>query len=399
MRRPISKPFVSALAVAAACLAAPANADMAITFASMPTYGQPVTVQFTDAAFPMYLPATRYRRAGNDITIEYEFASDGFNVRPDFGNRPLSLGELPPGNYNVRAQLFDISNPQAAPKTVAANIPVVPPQEYGLYTVPMEPQAWAPTQVTLKSAVYFDVASMRASVAGNVIRVDFDYHGDAPVGSAPPAGTSSFASVPLAALQPGSYRLEGWGRAKDTGVVARYFVRDITVASSSPVIEYYSESLDHYFISAGPGETSQLDQGLVGDWKRTGQQFKGWLRPSDAPPFAHPVCRFFAKGPNSHFYTGDEGECQYLRNLEQQQRAQAAAQGKEFLGWAYEAVAFYAVTPIAGSCPGGTTAVYRSYNGRAAQNDSNHRFTIDPQLRVAMSVSWSEEGVAFCSPQ
>lgn len=392
-------PTVAAALVAAATLSLSALAAPSITFTTLPTYGHPVSVQLQGASNPTYLPATRYRLEGSTIFIDYEYLDGAFGpFSPEYGQMPLSLGELAPGNYVVHARLYDIGSPKSSPQLLDGSIPVMPPEAYGLYTVPMEPQAWAPTQIMMKSAVYFDPASMRATVSGSTIRVDVDYYGDAPVGGNAPAGSTSFHSVALPSLQPGAYKVEGWGRAKSGGDAARYFTKDFTVAASVPVIEYYSESLDHYFLSAGPEEIAQLDRGVQGDWKRTGQRFKGWLRPSDAPPNAKAVCRFYAQGPNSHFYSGDPGECSYLRSLEQQQRADATAQGKPFLGWQYEGIAFYAIMPIAGACPSGMLTVYRSYNKRFAQSDSNHRFTTDPVLRSAMSVSWSDEGAAFCAP-
>lgn len=400
MRCSQMKTLGAAILLSATALSLPAIAEPTLSYgSSMPTYGEPVSVQLSGAAFPTYLPATRYTRNGSSIVIEYEYVGDGFTVRPDFGNVPLSLGELAPGNYAVRALLIDIAKPKSTAKVIDVNVPVVPPSEYGLYMVPMEPQAWAPTEVMVKSAVYFDPASMRATVDGsNLIRVDFDYYGDAPVGGPMPAGATSFASLQLPSLQPGSYTVEGWGHPKSGAAAARYFTRSIVVASTVPVIEYYSESLDHYFLTGGPEEISALDRGAQGDWKRTGQQFKGWLRASDASPLARPVCRFYTKGSNSHFYTADAGECRYLQSLEQQQRGDAAAAGKPFLGWGYEGIAFYAVPPTSGACPAAMSTIYRAYNNRAAQNDSNHRFTVDPQQRSAMSVGWSDEGAAFCAP-
>jgi hypothetical protein len=286
------------------------------------------------------------------------------------------------------------------PQIIETNIPMVPPSDFGLYMVPARPQAWAPMQVTVKSAVYVDLASVRTSVSGNLIRFDFDFHGDAPVGSvAPPAGSSSFASAGVPNLAPGAYRVEGWGRAIASGDTARYFIRDFVVAEASPVVEFYSPSLDHYFMSALPAEVAALDSGAVVDWRRTGQQFSAWLFPSDAPINAKPVCRFFSIGANSHFYAGDPGECSGLRDLEARQRAEAAAQSRQFTGWQYEGIAFYSVAPVAGACPAGMDTIYRAYNNRWMQDDSNHRFTVDPVMRAAMLVSWVDEGAAFCSPR
>jgi hypothetical protein len=179
------------------------------------------------------------------------------------------------------------------------------------------------------------------------------------------------------------------------GVAEKYFERDIVVSDAAVVVEYYNEDLDHYFMASGGGEIAALDAGQQGRWKRTGQSFAAWPSASLAPPQAKPVCRFYAKGPNSHFYTADPAECEQLKQIEAAQRAQAGS--GEFLGWAFEGIAFYALLPQAGQCPGGTTPVYRSYNGRALQNDSNHRFMVDSRMRSAM-VGWIEEGVAFCTP-
>jgi serine protease len=162
------------------------------------------------------------------------------------------------------------------------------------------------------------------------------------------------------------------------------------------VVEYYSDKLDHYLISAWPDEIGLLDGGT--EFKRTGERFKAWLHASDAPASAVTVCRFYASGPNSHFYTADAAECQYLKSLQEKQAADAAQKGQPFPGWQFEAIAFYAIAPQAGACPAGTLPVWRAYNGRAAENDANHRFTATEAVRRAMAVSWSDEGLAFCAP-
>jgi hypothetical protein len=107
------------------------------------------------------------------------------------------------------------------------------------------------------------------------------------------------------------------------------------------------------------------------------------------------VCRFYAAGPNSHFYTGDARECQQLKQEELGGRAIAGS--KPFLGWAYEGIAFYALIPQNAQCPPSTTPVYRAYNMRAALMDSNHRFMADPVVRGSMA-GWADEGAQFCSP-
>ena len=251
--------------------------------------------------------------------------------------------------------------------------------------------------MTLKSAAYFDPASMRASVSGSVVRVDFVYSATAPATGSAPQGMQAYGSVRIPQLAPGTYRIEGWGRTAD-GAPEKFFERTVSVASSTPVVEYYSPSLDHYFMSINADEIALLDAGRQGDWKRTGSRFNAWLRTQDAPGGAVPVCRFFAAGPKSHFFTASASECDYLKSLEQQQRRADSAAGRTFQGWAYEGIAFYSVLPRDGGCPAGMQAINRFYNNRYAQNDSNHRFIADPTLRAAMSVSWNDEGSRFCSP-
>jgi hypothetical protein len=389
--------------LAAALLAAPCAVLAATPYVaptpSYPSYGKPMRLELRNADWPAFLPATRYVVSGNVITIDYEYLPDGWSAtRPDFGYSTVDVGELPPGNYTVNYRLFDIGKPASAPQIVTTNVPVLPPDAWGVYSVPQNPNAFETMWATVRSAVFYDPASMRATVTGNVIRVDFDYYADAPTSGVPPAGSTSYGSVKVQGLAPGQYRFEAWGRPKTGGDSVRYFTRDVGVASTSPVIEYYADTTDHYFLTAGPSDISSLDPGTV-TWKRSGQRFKAWLRASDAPPGAVPVCRFYAGGPNSHFYTGSSVDCEGLKELERKQRAEATAKGVNFLGWAYEQIAFYALVPVNGQCPGDTAPVYRAYNQRGIYNDSNHRFMVDSQMRNAeLAGGWADEGVAFCSP-
>ena len=366
----------------------------------LPAYGQPVTVELTDTNSATYLRATRYSKAGNTITVEFEYLPASFGpLGPDFGIGALRLGELAPGNYTIEARLFNIASPKSSPETMSRQVAVVPPDAWGLHLVPKEPDAFAPFEVVVRSAVYFDPQTLKARVDGGLVRVDFDYMGNAPAGGTAPAGMTTFAAVRVPALAPGTYRIEGWGRDRSSATAApeRYFERALSVPGAVPIVEYYSVALDHYFMAAGPDEVALVDSGARGDWKRTGQTFNAWLRAADASPMARPVCRFYASGPNSHFFTGDAKECEFLKSLEQTQRAEANARGQPFLGWAYEGIAFYAVIPEAGACAGGLAPVYRAYNNRWKENDSNHRFMRDAQQRTAMAVSWVDEGPAFCS--
>jgi len=362
---------------------------------TLASYGQQVKVELRDAQ-PYLLPMMRYTRSGNNIVAEYEYIGAEFGpFPPNVGAMPLNLGELAPGNYTLTARIFDIDNPGTPQKVTTTNLPVLPPSSYGIYSVPMNPRAYDNVGIVIRSAAYFDVGSMHATVAPNSIRVDFTFNGS--LSGPPPAGMQTYGTVSAGRLPPGTYHLEGWGRSVSGGNPEKYFDRDIVVGNAATVVEFYNEWLDHYFVAAAGNEIDMLDAGAQGGWKRTGQTFAAWPEAKLAPPQAVPVCRFYAKGPNSHFYTADPSECQQLRDLEAAQRAQAQGAGTAFVGWGYEGTAFYAMLPQNGQCPAGTNPVWREYNGRAARNDSNHRFTPDAQVRDSMA-GWQLEGVAFCTP-
>jgi hypothetical protein len=360
---------------------------------AIPTYGMPVAVELRNAQ-PYFLPSVRYARNGNSIVVDYESFSNEFGpFPPNMGAMPLSLGELAPGNYSVTARVFDIEG-GALLSSTTTNLPVMPPTEFGAYPVPHAPHAYEALGITLRSAAYFDTSSMRATRSGNTIRVDFNYD---PSPSATPSGSMAmYGTVDVGKLAPGTYHVEAWGTPTG-GVAQKYFTTDVTVGTPALVIEYYNPDLDHYFMTASPDEVTLVDRGGQGYWERTGQSFQAWLKAEEAPPQARPVCRFYSKGYNSHFYTADPPECQFLQNLERAQSAAAQAQGQDFTGWHYEGIAFYALVPQDGQCPGGTTPVMRAYNDRAAQNDANHRFMVDPRVQGSM-LGWTQEGVAFCSP-
>lgn len=159
------------------------------------------------------------------------------------------------------------------------------------------------------------------------------------------------------------------------------------LAAATPVTvsEFYNSSLLHYFRTADAAEAAGIEQGKAGPgWTRTGKDFLAWLSSETG---STPVCRFYGtpgRGPNSHFYTADPAEC---------------AGVKLDPGWTYEGIGFYAVALNAGSCPAGDQPVYRSYNNRAAQNDSNHRFTTDLLTQRQMRLqSWADEGAVMCVP-
>lgn len=385
----IRRLFASASLTAAAFFAGTTCAASVDVNPAFPAYGDAVAVQLNGIGPAPYLPATRYRRDGRVITLEIEQIAAGFfGPRPDMVSTPLALGEIAPGSYTLQARLFDIGNPDAAPRLFTRTLEIAAPEAAGIYAVPRSPGAYETFQLLVRADDSLDPASLRATLNGTTLRIDFDYS------TAP--GAPSFAPVQVQGLAPGTYRVEAYGRNPTVMAPLHGFFAEVRVLATTPVIEYYSAKLDHYFVSAWPDEIGALDAAAT--FERTGERFRAWLRAADAPASAVPVCRFYASGPNSHFYTADPAECQLLKSMEQKQRADASAKGQAFAGWQFEAIAFFAIAPENAKCPANTQPVYRTYNGRAAENDSNHRFMVRQLVRDAMMMSWTEEGVAFCAP-
>jgi hypothetical protein len=150
-------------------------------------------------------------------------------------------------------------------------------------------------------------------------------------------------------------------------------------------VEYFNESLRTFFITANPDEIKSLDAGGV--WKRTGETFQVYAT-ADSGRLG--VCRFFGEFPqpsgpakSSHFYALRGEQCD----------------GVKTPPWQFEGVVFFMPPPDAtGSCPSGTTSVYRLYNdGRGGV--PNHRFTTSLETVGEMKRDgYIDEGVAMCSP-
>jgi hypothetical protein len=160
-------------------------------------------------------------------------------------------------------------------------------------------------------------------------------------------------------------------------------------AGEAPALEFYNTIIGHYFITNGAGEIDGILHGSAGPgWELTGQAFRAWTSPPPLPaPGAAAVCRFYGTpgvGPNSHFYTNDSAECDSV---------------KRSVGWTYEGISFF-VRPFNAdhTCPDGYLAVNRAYNNRAAQNDSNHRYsTSDSVMAQMQALGWVYEGNSMCA--
>lgn len=153
-------------------------------------------------------------------------------------------------------------------------------------------------------------------------------------------------------------------------------------------VEFHHSGLGHYFMTADAAAARSIDRGAAGaGWARTGYAFYAYPV-AGAPADANPVCRFYGTpgvGPNSHFYTANPVECEAV---------------KTDRSWMYEGIAFAIGVPVAGACAADKIPVYRSYNGRWQQNDSNHRYSADAGVYARMAaLGWLGEGVVFCAPR
>jgi hypothetical protein len=166
-------------------------------------------------------------------------------------------------------------------------------------------------------------------------------------------------------------------------------------------VEFFNTELQHYFVTADAIEALAVDAGSAGaGWLRTGRGFGVWTDRSSAPSSAQGVCRFYSSGSHAHFYTADAAECAQLQALQAAQTKAASVAQKAFTGWAFEGVAFFALTPSAGQCASGTEPIYRFYSpGADTGTGSSHRFVSSADMATMMQDrGWTAEGVAFCSP-
>jgi hypothetical protein len=175
-----------------------------------------------------------------------------------------------------------------------------------------------------------------------------------------------------------------------TGRATAQFARSSPVAPSTiGLVEYYHAVFGHYFVTGIAGEIAALDSRTIAGWARTGYGFKAFASGGSS---GAPVCRFFSTSfapKSSHFYTPAANECEVLKGNS---------------NWQFEGEVFNIQVPAAdGSCPVGTSPVYRLYNDGQG-GAPNHRYTTDLGVRAQMlTQGWIAEGygangVIMCAP-
>lgn len=154
--------------------------------------------------------------------------------------------------------------------------------------------------------------------------------------------------------------------------------------TAQPVYAFLHGGINHYFITASQTQRDFLRKNNLG-WRIVDEGFKAWPASGPAPIAAKPVCRLYSPLVNTHFFSADAASCDLLK--------------QQTGTWIDEGIAFRALVPTAGTCPSGTLPVWRLYNNRFAQLDSNHRYVVSQDTyRHMIENSWIGEGVAFCSP-
>ncbi len=172
----------------------------------------------------------------------------------------------------------------------------------------------------------------------------------------------------------------------------------ISVATTTPMIEYYYSPLDYYFITSRAEDIAILDK--ITDWARTGKRFNVYVAQQ---PNTLGINRYYFdrvavnRTRGSHFYTLVQGEKTALTNLNP---VNSTAPGLPY----DEGVDSYAFAPLAegvgGACAAGQMPVYRIFRGQARFPDNpNHRFTTDTAIYNSfVALGWDGEGVKFCVP-
>ncbi len=196
----------------------------------------------------------------------------------------------------------------------------------------------------------------------------------------------------------------GIGGTLDSAELYAYQVTPLTtVVEYRNTQDFPGSPGGHFFYTDDPSEQALVDSGIAGQFVRTGRTFKagGSKR----------LCRFYgstAPGPNSHYYTISDQECEWLKALQNIPTPGNVQQ------WNYEGLSFAEVPPQpdvdGGFCAAGsgTVEVSRVYNnaypaagGPKNPWDSAHRYSVirgDIQQMITQ-FGWRYEGVAFCSPQ
>ena len=188
--------------------------------------------------------------------------------------------------------------------------------------------------------------------------------------------------------------------ASATATIAEAGVPAATVVEYLNTADFPESPGGHYFYSSDPAEQAAVDAGAAGRFNRTGRTFK--------TGGTSPVCRFYGSmspGPNSHFFTVNQDECNALKAM------QRTPTPTDIQQWNYERIEYNTTPPVIVNgqlaCPAGTNPLYRAYNNAFSPTgvknpwDSNHRFSpVQADItQLVQQFGWRNEGLQFCTAQ
>jgi len=158
-----------------------------------------------------------------------------------------------------------------------------------------------------------------------------------------------------------------------------------TSAQNVSVVEYYSRSLDAFFITGRANEQASLD--AVADFQRTGMSFSAQSARGSGPSLVR-ICRFYISTAqpfaNSHFYGREGIDCEEIRQ-------------QNLTGFTWEDYDFAAKQPVGGVCPNDTVTIRRSFRLGSVGKTPNHRYTAGTgTYESSASAGYVGEGAAFC---
>ncbi len=103
---------------------------------------------------------------------------------------------------------------------------------------------------------------------------------------------------------------DDYSRVEDMLPLVRQYLTPFCPNPAAQVVavEFHHKALDHYFLTANPGDINDLDTGVLAGWERTGLRFLAHIKQAAG---TNPVCRFYRAPPygDSHFYSASPAEC------------------------------------------------------------------------------------------
>ena len=141
-------------------------------------------------------------------------------------------------------------------------------------------------------------------------------------------------------------------------------------SSRTPIYRMYNRLTSEHLYTTSSTEYGKCGSGAYRDWKAEGI---AWYAPTNS---STPVYRLYNPVSGDHHYTNSAGERNSLVNM---------------YGWRSEGVAFYS----AASSDGGSTAVYRVYNGKLIRGQHHYTMGLGERNNLVAYHGWKSEGVGF----